>query len=468
MPEDLQFPTNLKINAWTGEDTAASKPSPESEDWILGNGGPRVRTFLAPPKVADPADWRDRRVGWGLVLPGNSSLSSDDALTAKDAPEPIRALVMDRGENGKPALVFRYLPGPNRVGFLHRDGKDIPVSMAPSGTGPGAIPRYLLIYGSPEQIPWQLQYNLNAVCSVGRLTLSGSGLDNYVGALMTNWKDATANRASAVVWAVDHGASDITNLMRRAVAARVAAKIASDDDLEPNSIYLDGSVMPATAASLIQEIALRKPAVIVTTSHGQTGPLNNVQKMSENLGSLVDQERSLLKSSDLLAQWNPGGAIWYAHACCSAGSDVQSLFNGLVDQGSPVDLVLKGLANVGAKTSPLPEALLGATKPLRAFIGHVEPTFDWTLQQRFTGQFLTAEIEEALYDRLFQPQPLGMAFRNYYNQLAGLYSEYDTHLRAFNGGANRQSQMLCDLLLARDVQSMVLLGDPTVMLTSLS
>jgi hypothetical protein len=129
---------------------------------------------------------------------------------------------------------------------------------------------------------------------------------------------------------------------------------------------------------------------------------------------------------------------------------------------------LKGLAKVGAKTSPLPEALLGATKPLRAFIGHVEPTFDWTLQQRFTGQFLTAEIEEALYNRLFQPQPLGLALRNYYNQLAGLYSEYDTHLRAFSGGANRQSQMLCDLLLARDVQSMVLLGDPTVMLTSLS
>ena len=47
----------------------------------------------------------------------------------------------------------------------------------------------------------------------------------------------------------------------------------------------------------------------------------------------------------------------------------------------------------GAFTTPLPRALLGATRPLRAFVGHVEPTFDWTLRQRQTGEHLTFPLE---------------------------------------------------------------------------
>jgi hypothetical protein len=43
--------------------------------------------------------------------------------------------------------------------------------------------------------------------------------------------------------------------------------------------------------------------------------------------------------------------------------------------------MLKNIAaTAGARISPLPRALLGAEKPLRAFVGHVEPTFDWTLR----------------------------------------------------------------------------------------
>jgi hypothetical protein len=465
--DNLQLPDSLTINAWTGDEAPRSKTSPDAEDWILSSGPPRIRTFLAPPRTADPANWRDPRVGWGLVLPHNPSLSQADEAAAKDAPEPIRALLASRGEIGNPAPVFRYMPGANRVGFLHRDGSDIPVSMAPSGTGPGAIPRYLLLYGSPEQIPWQLQYNLNAVCASGRLTLQGDALENYVQALMSDWSGSSADKNSAVVWAVDHGPADITSLMRRSIAERVASKIASDTDLQSNSRYVDGSQAPATTGMLIAELVAHKPALIVTTSHGQTGPIDNPPLMAQNLGLLVDADHSLLQTEALLSQWQPGGAIWYAHACCSAGSDSQTMFDGLVAKDSPVDQILKGVAKIGARTAPLPEALLGAKQPLRAFVGHVEPTFDWTLQQRFTGQFQTAAIEEALYDKLYQPQPLGLAFRDFYNRLAGIYAEYDTHLRAFNGGAKREAQMLYNLLLARDVQTMVVLGDPTAMLPPL-
>ena len=463
-----EWPSRLQINAFTGDGAAEAETTAEGRDWPLRAGPPKLRTFLKPDKPADPANWRDPRVGWGLLLPHNTTLGASDAAAAKDAPAALQALVADRGANGSPAPVYRYIPAASHAGFLHRDGVDIPISMAPKGTQPGAIARYLLIYGTPEEIPWTLQYQLNAVCAVGRLALTGDALENYVAALQSGWKNAAAQPDSAVVWSVDHGPDDITNLMRLAIAERVVGKMRPDPDLSPKLEYLNGEVAgQTTAARLAAALANRHPALIVTTSHGQTGPLDNVAKMRENLGLLVDENRALVKPDALLAGWQPSGAVWYAHACCSAGSDANTVFDGLVDQDSAIDLVLKGVAKVGARVAPLPDALLGAKEPLRAFIGHVEPTFDWTLRQRLTGQFQTAEIEEALYDRLYQPMPVGLAFRDYYELLGGIYAGYDSELRKFNSGENNEAKMLYHLLLARDVQSMVLLGDPTAVLPEL-
>ena len=257
--------------------------------------------------------------------------------------------------------------------------------------------------------------------------------------------------------------------MRRAIADKIFDRLKQDSDLGPNSVFIDGSVADsASAAALAAALAKHRPSLIVTTSHGQTGPLDNIEQMAAHLGLPVDSNYAVVQPSTLLADWQPDGAIWYAHACCSAGSDQHTLFEGLMKNGSIVQRVLNGVSTIGARVAPLPNELLGTKKPLHAFIGHVEPTFDWTLQQRLTGQFLTTPIEEALYNKLYQPEPLGWAFRDFYLQLSGIYSEYDVHLRAFNRGEDRKSQMLYNLLLARDVQSMVILGDPTAMLPPLA
>jgi hypothetical protein len=460
MIDELVLPRQLMINAYAGPEPVSARPSPDTKDWLLSNAPPKIRAFLKAAPRADPRNWRDERVGWGLVLPHNAALPPEKWSTAEDAPEPIRALVEDRGQQGEPAPVLRYRRSPNRIGFLHRDGADLPVVQSPYGTTRGAVPRYLLLYGTPEQIPWEEQYNLNATRAVGRLALEGTALENYVQALMSNWKGASANQDSALLWAVDHGESDITSLMRRAVAEQVLARLRKDTTVGPNTHYLDGSIAgTATAAKLKQGLAEHKPGFVLTTSHGQTGPLDNIEQMRANLGLLVDTDHSLVTPPDVLDGWKPGGAIWYAHACCSAGSDAQTLFNGLVEQDSMVDRVLKGVAKVGAQVAPLPTALLGASDPLRAFVGHVEPTFDWTLQQNVTKQFTTDPIATALYDELYQPSPVGFAMSTVYGQLGGIYAEFDQFSRLLN-----QPKMLHRLLVARDIQSMVILGDPTAML----
>jgi hypothetical protein len=452
--EKILWPDQLLINARASASATPSALNTNAIARLLGKeetGRPRFR--LAPEKLADAADWKDPRVGWGVVLADGASI-----------PDALQQLIEQRSTPVSPAPVLYYLPGPSMRGFLRRNGQDLPISTAPRGLGPGAIPKYLLIYGTPEDIPWQVQYHLNAVCCVGRLTLTGTSLENYIKALLTNWAKATARTDTAVVWAVEYKPSDaMTTLMRQAIAQPVFNCISKDGQLANRSQL----VAPSTTESLIRALEERRPGLIVTTSHGQTAPLDDIAQMSADLGLLVDTNERLLRGDELLQKWQPSGAIWYAHACCSAGCDATSLFDGIAAPGTEVDLILKSLTRIGARAAPFPEALLGAEEPLRAFVGHVEPTFDWMLRQRFTGQYLTDPIKEALYDRLYQPMPLGLALRSIYEQLGAIYAEYDENIRVYNEDANNAPNVLYHAMLARDVQSLVVLGDPTAMLAAL-
>jgi hypothetical protein len=459
------LPGEFQANAWTGDSpkAASAEASDRLKSWVLQNAPPSIRTFLKPPEPADPRDWRDPRVGWGLILAEPPGLTPAQLAIADDAPEPIRQLVNDRK-----APVFRYRPGwQHSLRFLrdYANSKDVALSGSPSGTGGGQLPKYLLIYGTPDQVPWDLQYILNAACAVGRLDLTGAELENYITALRSDWKVSAAKSNHCVVWAVNHGGGDITELMRDSIANEVHKKLAGDADIGAGAVFLDGAA--ATSAKLIQALAAQQPGLIVTTSHGMTGPLGNRNTMRDQLGFLVDQGFTTLKPDDLKGIWEPDGAIWYAHACCSAGSDSKTLFKGLVNVGSEIHQVLEGVAGLGAVVAPFPRVLLGLKKPLRAFVGHVEPTFDWTLRQPPTGQTLTDTIQRALYDELFRPAPLGHALRETYGRLASLYAAYDANQRLFNEGGNTRGAMLYNLLAARDIQSLVILGDPTAMLPPL-
>jgi hypothetical protein len=466
-PDAASWPASVQIDAWTGEGDASGRLSASVQSWSVGERPRRVLKLLRPEAPADPTNWRDPRVGWGLILAPGEGLSKEVLASGADAPEPIRRLLADRE-----GPVFRCRPGSVYGDFLltnYAAGKDVAISGSAIGQRPDALPRYLLIYGTPREVPWELQYILNIGHDVGRLDLEGEALENYVDSLLSDWQGASSRVDRAVIWAVDHGPADITRLMRDTVAARVYKALDDDPDLRGRVTFLDGSAAPVTCAQLIQSLAETRPALIVTSSHGQTGPLEQPAIMERKLGLPVDALRDALETDKLLADWQPDGAIWFAQACCSAGGDSLTIFDGLFEAGSTVDRVLKGVAGLGARVAPLPRALLGAKKPLRAFVGHVEPTFDWTLRQPGTNQHLTVGLCEALHDGLYQPWPVGHALRPWYAPVGELYAQYDAYRRRFNDDAPGDPARLAlyARLAARDRQSLVLLGDPTVRLPRL-
>jgi len=469
----FHLPHELRLNAWTGSDAPSAKFGAGQLRWASAAAQePPFKPAHRAPELIDDSDWRSPKVGWGLVLPDNPQLPASVLATAADAPEPIRRLVAERGN----APVLRWRATGSRIGSLVRydavNGREWPMSMRrPAGTGVGELPLYLLIFAPPSSIPWSFQYAANPGRIVGRLWLEGEALENYVGALIADWQGTRCDVHAPLAWSVDHGKPDITWLMDRAISRKVVNAWAGDrsDDFGRLS-HLQGD--QATNGNLIETLARTQPALVLTTSHGMTGPLTDAARMTAQLGLPVDAAHRPLDLEALCEAWQPDGAIWYSHACCSAGSDTASAYEGLFDPASEVARILGGVAaGCGARIAPLPQRLLGAKRPLRAFIGHVEPTFDWTLLDPVSQEPLTHSLVDALYQNLFaggRRWPIGLSLAPLFAKVGPLYAEWrEADFAGQHGVPGQAAMALHRQIQALDLQHTVILGDPTVALPAL-
>jgi hypothetical protein len=455
--------TAVHANAWCGAEAQGELDAEASIAWGAKSVDAPPRPLGAQP--LDLANWRDPRVGWGLVVPDSAAPAAEKAQ-GLDLAEPLRELLRRRGN--APVLRWRPEEKGTRLRRYYADGRT-PADLGLNGkrgTHDMAVPRYLLIAAGPEHIPWRVQYRLQNAAFVGRLDLDAAGQARYVDALLSDWPDSGKSRRHPVVWAVDHGHPDITRLMRKGLAEAVAKALAEDGEHEfdmARGLLVDGQ---ATGSALLQGLAERNPAFVMTSSHGATFPLDDAGALRANLGEPVDQSRSLLDLQALSA-WDPAGCIWYGQACCSAGADGASSFEGIFDKSSSLASTLGAIAKAGSCQAPLPRALLGAARPARAFVGHVEPTFDWSLRDPVTGQLTTQSLVEAFYDGLHVRggMPLGLALDNHFRAVGALLLEHGDAIDELNAlGVSAAERARRAKLIAMDRLAMVILGDPTVCL----
>jgi hypothetical protein len=464
MNGEAQYPANIEINAYTGKSVASGVIASTGKKWPLTTKPPERYRFLKPPAEPEWTDWNHPNVGWGLIAPMPLGFTTAQLRDNIDLPDCLRNLIAKRND----APVFRYdSTWPQAFSHVHnlKDGSDISLGNSPSGIGSGCLPKYLLIWATPQEIPWEIQYAQQGSRFVGRVPLMEPELSNYVSALTEDWSDCECDPNSPVVWAVDHGHPDITHLMSSVVAKRVYADLAADQQIGAKASWLSGTG-DATGARLIDRLSKSKPALVVTTSHGKT-TLGSKAELARDLGVPVDQDHQPLDTVQLLHNWPPNGAVWYAHACCSAGSMEKSVFIDLVEPTSTIAKVLRAVSNLGSRVAPLPMRLLGHKRPARAFIGHVEPTFNWTLRHPSTGQIFTDGLRSALYNRLLRPSPVGYAMQRVYENLGTVRATYENIAAHFDGTDASRAEMLYHNLVAQDLRTMVLLGDPTATLPAL-
>lgn len=449
------MPETVTANAWTGT-PARAKFGPAAHNWGMGQVEIPVRPLA--PRHVEPWNWRDETVGWGLVLPDTDQGTSADRAAARDAPDCLQRLVADRGpapvlrwRREHPGVLLRYYPQDSQP-------EHIPIGGSPRGVATGAIPTFLMLWGDLAHLPWSLQYQLGIDPRLrpGRLPLTGDPLDRYVTQLTTAWAEPPPGRSAALLWATEHRPRDITALMRTVIADPVSTQYQADTDVDV--IYHRGAA--ATGTALADALNSHRPQIVVTTSHGYTGPANAPDR--HRLGWLVDQQHTPIDPATLLARWQPDGAVWYAHACCGAGADDRSSFDGVFEPNSQLDTMLTQIAGLGGLIAPFPLALLSATKPARAFIGHVEPTFDWTLRDPPTKHALTADLVAGLYTELLLGRPVAWAMRDHQVRAgADAAAHHDLRPRVLAGKADPITALRARLRFL-DRRALVVLGDPAV------
>jgi hypothetical protein len=456
---DDDVPSSIKTDAWTGAEAAGGELDPRAVLWGALGGLPPSQKTLDLGVPADPTDWSNPEVGYGVLLRESDAPPGDKAI-GKDAPEPVREILAAR-----PGTVMLRWDPSLYDGFIRRyfpDGTSQPPELLSQfGVGKGRLPRYVVIIGGPDEIPWSVQYALGTRRAVGRLPFTDERLGNYVSAMLDGWKDADLDVRAPLMWTVDIP-GDITAEMRVVIANPLEQRL-TDPELPRFQHLTDGQ---ATAAGLLGMLKAAKPALVVTSSHGLTD--GSGEALAGTLGLPVDGGHSVVGLNDL-DEAVPSGAVWHAQACCSAGSEGPSKYVGLLGEGTTALGVVTSVAELGSRVAPAVTRLLGRPNPVRAVVGHVEPTFDWTLRVAETHQGLGGEIVAALSTNLFASQPIGHAFSDYRSGVGELHTRWVTAAEKRAAGDQSQRPRLTRLRLsALDRQSMVLLGDPTVTLPPLA
>ncbi len=459
------------IDAETGE--YAIKPQKVDDLAKLARANPQVanvrdlrgetemRSFGLPPGV----DYgKLEEAGWGVIFHENASAELRAAL----------APLVDRRRQVAGSLfkALDYKTGEQTRDWYRRHG------ITPGALDPEVIPYYLLIVGSPEDIPFEFQYLLGVDFAVGRLALATpDDYARYVGSLASyETANAIQNSKQITYWATRHLGDGATELSASllvsplangdpALAGRLKKPLHSEFGFERQLLLADEATKDALLATLQ---SAKPPALLFTASHGmQLGAGRPKQEAVQ--GALLCQDwpgfgminsDHYLAATDVPDDANVGGLIAFFFACFGGGTPKVDQFFLKPEQ---LDSTLPPLAPQSFMAA-LPQRLLAHPNgSALAVIAHVDRAWGFSIQApRMTGAQIAPFRNGLGY--LMQGDPIGHAVRD---QFGGRYAALSTALLGYlaPGAPKIDDRSLVTYWLERnDAQNYVMLGDPAARL----
>ncbi|MCX4245235.1 hypothetical protein [Paraliomyxa miuraensis] len=420
---------------------------------------------LGVKEGVDPLDLA--QAGWGVIFPATADV---DARAAQAAiREALTELLALRHSQAGPRFrIYEgprgHRPGQSKAKWLQNNGA------APSGPAdPDKVPYYLLIVGSPEEIPYSFQYQLDVQYAVGRL-----------------WFPTVAEYASYARSVVDVEVQGLTERRKRRLCffgARTegdrATELSSTRLVEPLVQQLTGNDhgwevhgfvgQEATHANLQTLLGGEQtPALLFTASHGAELPMDDPRQRAHQ-GALVCSdwpgpqqwreplpERFYFAGEHLSPDADVAGMMLLCFACFGAGTPQYDEFSRLrrAERRRPI----APAPFMGA----LPLSLLG--RGALAVIGHVDRAWGCS----FTDGGPRAKSHTATFEstlrRLLQEQPVGHAFDYFDIRYAELSTELSEELQ--DEWKEHDANDLTMLWTANnDARGYVVLGDPAARLT---
>ncbi len=408
----------------------------------------------APVQDVDPL--KISSAGWGVIFAPGITPEIESAL------KPL--LDHRRNEAGPYFKTYRFQTGQSKDDFL---------AFYKAGLGPADpknVPYYLLIVGSPQEIPFRFQYELDVQYAVGRIHFETT--EDYA---------AYANNVVEAERAVAAGNAlplKQVTLFGVRTEGDLATERSTDELIKPLAAMLpkdrpDWPLQIVTAEQATKAKLSRilgggeTPAVLLTSSHGVVFPLDDSRQSSDQ-GALLCQDwpgvgkpalpAHYFAGDDLAKEANLRGLIAFHFACYSGGTPQTSNF-ALDDSPLSVPQPVAPRPFV----SHLAQRLLGHPQGALAVVGHVDRAWTTSFSGSEQGQ---VQIFENAFKRLLDGHPLGSAmefFNQRYGELAVTYSELSQDREALlDVDAGRFAHVYRS---NNDAKNFVVLGDPAVKAT---
>lgn len=436
----------LSENAEAGELSALSSPSSDREDH-------RGRWY-----GVDPLDLSD--TGWGVVF----ATDADPAIRGA-----LRPLLRYREEVASARSVGRYWElaesrgyraGETKQAFLRRQG----VAAGPVDP-PDLMPSYLLLVGGPDEIPFEIQYQLGEQHAVGRISFSEVDAyrryaENVVAAESLRHQNRPDGPTRLAFFAPHHVKDLPTKLSLEHLVSPLVEAFQ-----EQRSTWDVSAVMAANATKddLVSLITVPPPNVLIAAGHGVGLPAEDARQRRMQ-GALLCQdwagpgygpvnERCWFGADDVaqLDQTDLTGLITVLFASFSVGT---TCHDGFRHYGAPA-VRLADHSFVGA----LPQALLGREGGGLAAVGYVNRVWSWSFLTPGMGP--ETQVMQSMLTRLGAGQPIGNALEYVSDRYAELAGALKGVLMDIKFGRRVPDQTVAELRAAcSDARSLTLLGDP--------
>ncbi len=419
------------------------------------------------PGAGDPANVED--VGWAVLFPADMNPTLREQV--KDALHPL--LELRKSQAGD---LFRlcdgtaaYRPGERKDQYCNRQG------IAPGAVDPREFPYYVMLVGTPEDIPYSFQYQLDVMRGVGRLDFEDD-LDAYA-AYARNVVAAETGQVRLprrmALFGTENPGDKATHLSARYLVRPLFENLTASPDLQELALHYpweipaphigEGRATRAQLQDLLGQAGDDVPALLFAATHGLEFPANHPHQLRHQ-GALLCQDwpgpghevtRDMyLAGEDLDTSADLLGMIAMLFACYGAGTPALDQF------AMQAFKVRERIAPCGF-TAALPRQMLrsGAL----AVIGHVERAWGYSFISP-RGDLEHQTFVTALRS-LMNGQPVGLATDASFNlRYAAMSSDLSAALEELRWDPEYLSayELAHRWTASNDARSYTVIGDPAV------
>jgi hypothetical protein len=442
---------------------AANEPlNPEEIEELRRKWQRMAESHFGPIAGVDPQDLS--QAGWGVVF------APDVPDEVKEALRPLLAFRNDQAKE-------RYHDFRGDRAFRSNDSKNTFLGRskaAPGPANPRKVPYYLLLVGSPEAIPFRVQYQLDVQYAVGRIHFdTPDEYANYASTVIAAETGQIRRPKTISLFGVRNKGDVATQLSADHLIAPLAESLRQNVKDWSTQCFLGPECTRATLVDLLR--AENAPALLISASHG-IGLPNGDSRQFQHQGAILCQdwpgplrhrgpipEEFYLSADHVRGDGHLDGLIAFLFACYGAGTPKVDDFAHLT-QGAP------GRIAPRAFVAALPKTLLGRPNGALAVIGHVERAWTYSFLWGQSGRQF--DVFESAISSLTGGGRIGAAMEWFNTRYAELSSDLTVAIgdRRAERARPETDTVEDDLELAgmwtanNDARSYIVLGDPAVRL----